>query len=181
MFSLFIWLVSAAIIADCSEKVNCFIAENSDLWTSLYLMSAVIIEIVRFAGGVLVDFSERLTMLMAEKRLSYNRLGKDLGVSDRVVGAWAKGENGIKMSFAVQLADYFGVSLDYLFGRTEVRAVAVPEPEIKKAPPLELSRDEADMLKIYSRLSGREQAILLGEARGLLLAKGDDAGIASAG
>ena len=37
------------------------------------------------------------------------------------------------------------------------------------------------MLKIYSRLSGREQAILLGEARGLLLAKGEDLGIASAG
>lgn len=169
-----------AIIADSSEKVNCFFVVSSDLLTSLYSISAVNIEFVRFAGGVFVDFSERLTMLMAEKRLSYNRLGKDLGVSDRVVGAWAKGENGIKMSFAVQLADYFDVSLDYLFGRSEVRAVAAPEPEIKKAPALDLTRDEADMLKIYSRLSGREQAILLGEARGLLLAKGEDLGIASA-
>ncbi len=58
--------------------------------------------------------------------------------------------------------------------------MAAPEPEIKKAPALDLTRDEADMLKIYSRLSGREQAILLGEARGLLLAKGEDLGIASA-
>ena len=118
---------------------------------------------------------------MAERRLSYNRLGKDLGVSDRVVGAWAKGENGIKMSFAVQLADYFEVSLDYLCGRSDIRGMAAPVPEIKAAPAPALTRDEADMLKIYSRLSGREQAILLGEARGLLLAKGEDAGIASAG
>jgi len=126
-----------------------------------------------------VDFSERLTMLMAERHLSYNRLGKDLGISDRVVGGWAKGESGIKMSFAIMLADYFGVSLDYLSGRSDVRSMA--EPETKKAPPLELTKDEADMLHIYSRLSGREQAILLGEARGLLLAKGEGgAGVASA-
>ena len=104
-----------------------------------------------------MTFAERLTELMAERKLSKLSLSKKIGASDRVVGAWANGENGANLSSAVMLADFFEVSLDYLAGRSEVREMAT-----KKEPALVISENGQEMLRLYEQLPEREQLLLLG-------------------
>ena len=57
--------------------------------------------------------------LRSEKGLSQQALGKVIGVSQKAIDYWERGINEPKASYIVLLADYFGVSADYLLGRTE--------------------------------------------------------------
>lgn len=104
-----------------------------------------------------MNFAERLDELMAEKKMNSLRLSKEIGGSDRVVGAWRKGEYEPKLESLIRLADFFHVSLDYLAGRSDVR-----EMSIKKEPAPEISENGQEVLKIYNRLPEREQLLLLG-------------------
>lgn len=58
-------------------------------------------------------FARRLKRLMAERRVTYRELAKALGTKGGTVGGWTKGS--IPRGPTLQaLADYFGVSRDYL-------------------------------------------------------------------
>ena len=61
-------------------------------------------------------FSERLKELRAESKLSAKELGKKIGVSDAAVINWENNVNDIKGEYIVRLAEFFGVSSDYLLG-----------------------------------------------------------------
>lgn len=104
-----------------------------------------------------MNFAERLDELMAETKMNSLRLSKEIGGSDRVIGAWRKGEYEPKLESLIRLADFFNVSLDYLAGRSDVR-----EMSIKKEPALEISENGQELLEIYNQLPEREQLLLLG-------------------
>ena len=104
-----------------------------------------------------MNFAERLDELMAEKTMNSLRLSKEIGGSDRVIGAWRKGEYEPKLESLIRLADFFDVSLDYLAGRSDVR-----EMSIKKEPAPEISENGQELLEIYNQLPEREQLLLLG-------------------
>lgn len=118
-----------------------------------------------------MKFAERLSGLMAENKLNKLSLSKKIGISDRVVGAWVSGESGVKLDNAAAVADFFDVSIDYLAGRTDVR-----ETGIKKEPALGLTENGRELLHYFEQLPEREQLLLIGEARGLLLASEDKGG-----
>lgn len=71
-------------------------------------------------------FGDRLKMLREDKDITQKQLGQIVGVSDRVIGYYEsnnrfpKDENTLKA-----LADYFGVSLDYLLGRNNESHVSL--------------------------------------------------------
>lgn len=115
-----------------------------------------------------MDFAKRLSCLMEEAGLSNLKLAKTMGVSDRLIGAWRKGENGPTLISASHIADFFGVSLDYLSGRSDDRRGST-----KKEPALGVSENGLEFLRYFEQLTEREQLLLIGEARGLLLASGD--------
>lgn len=104
-----------------------------------------------------MNFAERLDELMSEKKLNSLRLAKEIGGSDRVVGAWRKGEYEPKLDSLVRLADFFDVSIDYLAGRSDLRDMAT-----KKEPALVISENGQEMLRLYEQLPEREQLLLLG-------------------
>lgn len=104
-----------------------------------------------------MKFAERLSALMQERGMNKLSLGKAIGISDRVVGSWVKGENGPKLENASTVAEFFGVSIDYLAGRTDVREVG-----IKKEPVPGMSENGREMLELYEQLPEREQLLLLG-------------------
>lgn len=58
--------------------------------------------------------------LRTEKGLSQQALGKAVGVSQKAIDYWERGVNEPKASYIILLADYFGVTTDYLLGRTEI-------------------------------------------------------------
>lgn len=110
-----------------------------------------------------MDFASRLTELI-EERYEGNtyKAASAIGISDSLLGSYAKGDKVPNLKNSLVLADWFGVSLDYLVGRSdEQNAVLSPEeitlvnlyrergrgtdyfgelsdffPEIKKEPPL---------------------------------------------
>ena len=74
----------------------------------------------------------RLKVLRKERRLYQRELGKLLGVT---LGHYQKIEHGtinISVLTLCTLADYFGVSTDYLLGRSEERRL--PSPEGREGP-----------------------------------------------
>ncbi len=66
-------------------------------------------------------FPERLKELRKQRRLTQKEVGEKVGVSQTAVGFWEKGikEPGVQTLY--RIADLFGVSLDYLTGRSSER------------------------------------------------------------
>lgn len=67
------------------------------------------------------DFGEVLRELRKERKVSQRELGELLGISDRNIRFYESGEHRPDFEGLLLLADYFGVSLDYLVGRSDVR------------------------------------------------------------
>ncbi len=63
------------------------------------------------------SIAENIKYLRAEKNLSQAALAKAIGVSQKAVDYWERGVNEPKASYIVLLADFFGVSADFLLGR----------------------------------------------------------------
>lgn len=61
----------------------------------------------------------RLKELRVERGLSQLNLAKQIGVSQKAIDYWERGINEPKASYIISLCDYFGISADYLLGRSE--------------------------------------------------------------
>ena len=64
-------------------------------------------------------FSERLVQLRKSREMSQIALAKEIGVSSRIYQEYEYGKSEPKMSNLISIADFFGVSMDYLSGRTD--------------------------------------------------------------
>ena len=62
-------------------------------------------------------FLERLKQLRLEKGLTQIELGKKLGIKRNTYSDWENGKTEPRFDNLVKLADFFNVSLDWLFGR----------------------------------------------------------------
>lgn len=69
----------------------------------------------------MASFAERLKTLREEKKVTQRVIAAYLGLTDTAYGFYEQGKNYPNMDALVKLADYFGVSLDYLVGRSEKR------------------------------------------------------------
>ena len=70
-------------------------------------------------------FSERVRELRLEHGMTQEEVGKIIGVKRYSIYGYEKGNNYPEVPGLITLADYFGVSIDYLVGRTD-------NPEINK-------------------------------------------------
>ena len=64
-------------------------------------------------------FAERLKQLRKQKGVSQETLGKELIVSKAAISYYEKGERAPDIDTLNIIANYFGVSADYLLGRTD--------------------------------------------------------------
>lgn len=64
-------------------------------------------------------FADRLLELRKEKGISQADLAKSISVSFGVVCYWETDRSEPTAPNLVKIADYFGVSIDYLLGRTD--------------------------------------------------------------
>lgn len=76
-------------------------------------------------------FIQRLEELIAERKLTISQLSKSIGIPSTTMYSW---QNGIQPTAEklVKLADYFGVTIDYLVGREDEDGVVKIEHEIEK-------------------------------------------------
>lgn len=98
-------------------------------------------------------FCERLKLLRAQRKISQAQLAKKLNISQSAVGGWeiCKAEPGHEM--LTKVADVFGVSTDYLLGRTDIPLTVVSE----KTPYLEVSPFERNLMNAYRHATEGEQ------------------------
>lgn len=81
------------------------------------------------------DFPRILTLLRKEKGISQKQAAGDLGISQALLSHYEKGIRECGLDFVVNAAEYYGVSCDYLLGRSPERSGAVlsvediPEPD----------------------------------------------------
>ena len=61
-------------------------------------------------------FCIRLKELRQEKNLSQLALAKQIGASQKAIDFWEKGINEPKLTYIINLANYFGITIDYLLG-----------------------------------------------------------------
>lgn len=64
-----------------------------------------------------MNIGEIIKNLRLEKNISQQKLASEIGVSQKAVDYWERGVNEPKASYIVLLADFFGVSCDFLLGR----------------------------------------------------------------
>lgn len=61
---------------------------------------------------------KRIRDLREDKDLTQTQMGKILSCSQRVYSNYERGDIDIPTQILIKLADYHGVSIDYLLGRT---------------------------------------------------------------
>ena len=76
----------------------------------------------------MANFSERIKELRRKKGMTQEALGKVLGIRQDAISTYEHGKFYPEVRNLLILADYFGVSLDYLMGRTD-------DPEVHQLPP----------------------------------------------
>ncbi len=78
------------------------------------------------------DFPRILTLLRKERGVSQKQAAQDLGISQALLSHYEKGIRECGLDFIVRTADYYGVSCDYLLGKTPHRQgekLHVPEED----------------------------------------------------
>ena len=64
-----------------------------------------------------MTIAESIKELRLERGLSQAALAKSIGVSQKAIDYWERDVNEPKATYIVLLADFFGVTTDYLLGR----------------------------------------------------------------
>lgn len=67
----------------------------------------------------------RLEYLRKEKELSQNDIGNILGITSQAVGLYEKEKRDIPNEYLIKLATYFGVSIDYILGKSDIRNTSI--------------------------------------------------------
>ncbi len=87
--------------------------------------------------------------LMEEKGVTAYRVAKDTGITQATLSRWKTGKVSPSIETLQVLAEYFGVTIDYLMGNTH--ADEQTPPETQKAPTLN-KKDERDIAKTLEQL-----------------------------
>ena len=69
-------------------------------------------------------FASRVQMLRKEKKLTQTQLGELLGIKGRTIRSYESDERRPDFDGLLQMARFFGVSLDYLVGWSETREIS---------------------------------------------------------
>lgn len=67
-----------------------------------------------------MGIGERLSALRKEKKLTLRELSEKVGITAAALSSYEKGQKEPSLSFAIKLADFYGVSLDDLCDREPV-------------------------------------------------------------
>lgn len=94
--------------------------------------------------------------------LTQDELAQKLGISKGSVAMWETNKRTPSTETLIRLADLFGVTTDYLLGRSEN-----PTPDSVANAPQDASRT-ANLLSAFEQLDTDNQDIIIGEAKKLL-------------
>lgn len=100
-----------------------------------------------------MQLSQTLDKLMQKNNVSAYKMSKDTGISDRLIGYWRSGEKLPGAENLLTIANYFGISVDYLLTGKEnnqessnAHIVPVLRQDYRDF------KAENDMVKLYNRV-----------------------------
>ena len=67
-----------------------------------------------------IKIAKRIKEIMMEEKLNQVQLAEKIGVTQVAVSNWINGRKEPSINSLWLLADYFGVSVDYLIGRKDI-------------------------------------------------------------
>jgi repressor LexA len=107
---------------------------------------------------------EILRVLRDEKGLTLKQMGEILGVSHMTYQRYEKNDTDVSTDMLVKLADFYGVSADYLLGRTDIKAMAGTTP----AEQLDVTAAEQEIIRRYAEFPEELRLLLLDTIRKLV-------------
>lgn len=109
--------------------------------------------------------------VIKEKGITAYRVAKDTGLTTVLFTDWKKGKSCPKINKLQLIADYLGVTTDYLLGLSDERS---PKQSIQQSS--NLTSRESQLLSVFNSLSPSEQGEVLGFAKGLANKSQSDVG-----
>lgn len=77
----------------------------------------------------MATFKDRLKQLRLEKKITLDRMADDLNTTKASLSRYENGLRDPKTEFLNELANYFGVTVDFLMGRSDARTDGIKPPE----------------------------------------------------
>ena len=105
-----------------------------------------------------MEFSARLKLLRKEKGFTQSDVARMVFIDKTAVSKWELGLNFPNQNIQTRLADLFGVSVDYLLGRTDIRNANL-------SPPAETIIDMPIVGSVRAGMDGNIVAEETGETR----------------
>ena len=99
---------------------------------------------------------ERITKLRKEKGLNQVGLGLKLNVSQKMISSYESGVHQPSIDTLIHMADFFGVSVDYLLGLSNIR---VPADKFTIGS---LNEREIELLDLFNKLDREKQQKAIG-------------------
>ena len=94
-----------------------------------------------------MDVIQRIKDLLAENNISGAKMSRDLGFSNAVFSQWNTGKQVPSTKYIQKIADYFGVSVDYLIGKTDKKDNSDAE-----RTKIDLSPKQQELLELMNAL-----------------------------
>ena len=103
-----------------------------------------------------LDLGKRIRELRQRNRITQETLAEALGVTSQAVSRWEASGSYPDVEIIPAIANYFGVSVDYLLGKTDEPA---PATEKKTAPALPLTDAEKMIFISYRSNQAFKEAV----------------------
>lgn len=112
-------------------------------------------------------FAMVFNTLREDYKLSQVEIAKRLNVAQSTIGMWETGKRIPSYEKMEEIADYFNVDIDYLYGRqSEPRRLDLSTPIVSPA----MSNDETlkDVIKYYTMLNDNQKQVILNTMKVML-------------
>ncbi len=109
-------------------------------------------------------FSSRLKELRKEHHLSQAQFAKEFNVASGTIGMWETGKRQPDLDTTKRIADFFGVTIDYLLGNEDVSAQEKAAPETGGG----LTPDQRYFMENVWKLTPDQMAFLAAQIKVLL-------------
>lgn len=95
---------------------------------------------------------QRFLDLLKENDISAYKVGKDNNISQTTLSSWKKGISQPKVDKLQKIADYFGVSLEWLLGKTDDRHGTDPNKAVSPLIKENYTAHEKNLIDMYREL-----------------------------
>ena len=108
-----------------------------------------------------MEFKDRLVKLRKEHGLTQETFAEKIGYTRTAVSAWEIGRNEPSNADTVKIADFFGVSTDYLLGKSDIRTPNNKIDNVLNEAMIGMSREEYEKLTETQKKQIRDFALFV--------------------